>query len=174
MGKIFMNLKNEAKQIINTLDSGKFYVDCPCCGEPILLRNAGLFYLDDFTPEAEELYRKKIDELKEQEKELRERRRNIPLSSEMKSTAVNIGFILERIAPSMKEFTHDRNDCRSLFDPIDYVIFEGLNKRGIVTKILFVDIKTGKAKLTGRQKEISKLVENKKVLWDTYDPEEEI
>ena len=166
-----MNLTKEAKEIIRTLEENRFYAECPCCGEAVLLKDAGLFYLDDFSPQAEELYKQRMGEIKEGEKELRERRKSIPRISEAKTTAVNIGFILERIAPSMKEFRFDRNDCRSLFDPIDYVIFEGLNKRGSVSKILFTDIKTGKAVLTKKQKEIRDLVETKKVIWDTYPTE---
>lgn len=166
-----MNLAKDAKEIIRTLEENRFYAECPCCGEAILLKDAGLFYLDDFSPQAEKLYKQRMAEIKEGEKELRERRKSIPRISEAKTTAVNIGFILERIAPSMKGFRFDRNDCRSLFDPIDYVIFEGLSKGGSVSKILFADIKTGKARLTGKQKEIRDLVEAKKVIWDTYPTE---
>ncbi len=72
----------------------------------------------------------------------------------------------------MHDFPFDRNDCRSLFDPIDYVIFEGLSKRGVVSKVLFADIKTGRARLKRNQKEIKMLVENKKVDWDTYKSED--
>ena len=32
--------------------------------------------------------------------------------------SVNLGFVLERIAPSLDGFTFDRNDCRSMFDPL--------------------------------------------------------
>ncbi len=166
-----MNLTKDAKEVIRTLEENRFYAECPCCGEPILLRDAGLFYLDDFSPEAEELYKERLDELREQEKEIRERRKEISRGSEVKTTAVNIGFILERIAPCMKDFCFEKNDCRSLFDPIDYVIFEGLTRKGTVSKILFVDIKTGKATLTGKQREIRGLVQNKKVIWDTYPTE---
>jgi len=166
-----MNLAKDAKEIIRTLEENRFYAECPCCGDAVLLKDTGLFYLDDFSPQAEELYKQRMGEIKEGEKELRERRKSIPRISEAKTTAVNIGFILERIAPSMKEFRFVRNDCRSLFDPIDYVIFEGLNKRGSVSKILFADIKTGKARLTGKQKEIRDLVEAKKIIWDTYPTE---
>ncbi len=168
-----MSLTDHAKEIIHTLEENRFYAECPCCGEPILLKEAGLFYLDDFSAEAEELYKERLEELREEEKEIRERRKEISRGSEVKSTAVNIGFILERIAPCMKDFCFERNDCRSLFDPIDYVIFEGLTRKGSVSKILFVDIKTGKASLTGKQKEIRGLVEDKKVTWDTYSAEVE-
>jgi len=168
-----MKLAKEAKEIIRTLEENRFYAECPCCGEPILLKDAGLFYLDDFSPEAEELYKQRLDELKEQGKEIREREKEISRGSKVKTTAVNLGFILERIAPCMKGFCFEKNDCRSLFDPIDYVIFEGLTQKTSVSKILFVDIKTGKAGLSGKQKEIRRLVQDKKVTWDTYPTEVE-
>ncbi len=163
-----MNFSKEAKEIIRTLEENNFFVECPCCGEPVLLKNAGLFYLDDFSPEAEKLYQEKVGECKVREKEIREERKAISRRSETATTTINIGFILERIAPTMSDFRFDRNDCRSLFDPIDYIIFEGLSKKHSVSKILFAEIKTGKARLNDHQKEIRALVERKQVTWDTY------
>ena len=118
--------------------------------------------------EAEELYNQKICDLRDRRRELKEIRQNISKTSKVVAKAVNIGKILERLAPCMATFPFNRNDCRSLFDPIDYVIFEGLEKEGIVKKIIFSDIKTGRARLTGKQKEIKNLVEDKEVLWETY------
>lgn len=158
----------EAREIIHSLETGNFYVECPCCGEPIQLKNAGLFYLDDFTPEAEELYQQRKAELKERERELKMKRKAIPERSKVTAKAVNIGFILERLAPSMRQFRFERNDCRSLFDPIDYLIFEGLTRKGSVSKIFFADIKTGSARLKNTQKEIKSIVERKQITWDTY------
>ena len=163
-----MGLVKEAKEIIHTLETNRFYAQCPCCGEPILLKDAGLFYLDDFSPEAEKLYQQKLTECKIREKEIREERKAIFKRSETATESINIGFILERVAPSMKDFRFDRNDCRSLFDPIDYIIFEGLSKKNSVSKILFVEIKTGKARLNDHQKDVRSLVERKQVSWDTY------
>ena len=163
-----MNFSKEAKEIIHTLEANQFYAECPCCGKPILLKDAGLFYLDDFSPEAEKLYQDKLQECKIREKEIREERKAIPRRSEKTTRSVNIGFILERIAPSMKSFPFNHNDCRSLFEPIDYIIFEGLNKKNSVSKILFTEIKTGDARLTKKEKEIRNLVEKKQVVWETY------
>lgn len=164
-----MSLAEEAKEVIRTLESSRSYAQCPCCEEPILLKDAGLFYLDDFSPNGEELNQEMLQDLKERKKGLRARREAISRTSEVGTKAVIIGFILERIAPSMKDFPFDRNDCRSLFDPIDYVIFEGLSKKGLVTKILFADIKTGGAKLGQNQKEIRDVIERKRVVWDAYE-----
>jgi len=166
-----LSLKKEGTKLINSLNKGNFYAECPCCGESVALKDTGLFYLDDFSSEAEELYNEKICELKDRRKELRERRRKISKTSKVGAKAVNIGKILERLAPCMATFPFNRNDCRSLFDPIDYVIFEGLAKEGKVKKIIFTDIKTGRAGLGRKQKEIQTLVDNKQVVWDTYQRE---
>lgn len=163
--------KQQAQEVIDELGKGGLSVDCPCCGEALPLRDAGLFYLNDFTPEAEEIYRRKLAEIKARRKELREMRGKIMEKSEVGGKAVNLGFILERLAPALKSFTFDRNDCRSLFEPIDYVIFEGLSKLGKVTRLIFADIKTGNARLNNNQKQICELIQRKKLDWDTYRPE---
>jgi hypothetical protein len=49
-----MSRRDKAKEMIRTLEDGRFYCECPECGETLRLRDAGLFYLDDFTPEAAE------------------------------------------------------------------------------------------------------------------------
>lgn len=164
-------LVKEAQEIIATLSDGSYRAECPCCGEEIALDAASLFFLDDFPPAAEGIYEQKRLELKERARELRERKSKIAQRSETGAKAVNLGFILERLAPAMRSFEFEHNDCRSLFDPIDYVIFDGLSRRGEVERVLFVDIKTGDAKLQKNQKEIKALVEAGKVTMDTYGAE---
>lgn len=166
-----MSKSKKAAAIIEMLRIRNFYAECPCCQEPLPLREAGLFYLDNFTDEAELLYQKRLQEMKERAQSLKKLRKSISIRSEVGAKAVNIGFILERLAPSMKTFRFEHNDCRSLFDPIDYLIFEGLTLKGKVDRILFVDIKTGGARLKSTQKEIKELVGRKKVRWDLYSPE---
>lgn len=161
--------QKEAKEIINTLTGGNFYCECPCgCGEEIKLKDTDLFYLDNFTTSGKEAQMKLLEDLKRQRAELKEREKNMTKRPLLTTKAVNIGFILERIAPAFDHFPFDHNDCRSLFDPIDYVIFEGLKKYGVVSKIIFTDIKTGAAKLNVNQKVIKSLIENKKVNFVNY------
>lgn len=168
-----MNAKEsrKAREIIRTLQDRGFYAECPCCGDSIRLRDCGLFYLDDFTPEAEEIYNRLKAECVERAEEIEKRKEQISTRSEIGAKAVNIGFILERLAPSMGTFRFARNDCRSLFDPIDYVIFEGLSGKGVVSNISFADIKTGAAILKSHQREIRSLVQLNKVHLETYSSE---
>lgn len=154
--------------LIATLRKQRFYATCPCCGDEISLREAELFSGDDFTPEALEVYEQQLAEIRERKEKLKQLRSRGTSKSETGARSVNIGFILERLAPTLGGFRFDHNDCRSLFDPIDYVIFEGLSRKGKVEKVFFVDIKTGAARLSGKQREIRDLVTNGKVEFKNY------
>ncbi len=164
-----MNDARLANEIIRTLEDGGFYAECPCCEESVLLSDCELFYMNDFSERGQEVYEQYKLELQERRSDLRDRRKHISRSSETQAKATNIGFILERLAPSLSTFHYECSDCRSLFDPIDYVIFEGLCQSGKVSRIIFADIKTGNGSLSHRQKDIRNLVNQKKVEFDTYE-----
>lgn len=168
-----MTSKNSkaAGQIIQTLKAGNFYCECPCgCGKELKLKDADLFYLDNFSPRGQEAHKELLEDLKQQRLDIKERMNQMTTRPKIAAKAINIGFILERIAPAFDHFPFEHSDCRSIYDPIDYVIFEGLTNKGIVTKIIFTDIKTGKARLKNNQKEVKSLVQNKKVEFITYKP----
>jgi hypothetical protein len=64
--------QKEAKEIIDTLTSGNFYCDCPCgCGEEIKLKDADLFYLDNFSKTGKEAQKALLDDLKQQRADLK-------------------------------------------------------------------------------------------------------
>jgi predicted Holliday junction resolvase-like endonuclease len=166
-------LNAKAQEIIRFLETRNFYAECPCCGRPVLLASCGLFYLDDFTPQARRLYEDYQTELKERALELKQKPDKIKSRAKKGAKHVNIGFMLERLVPVMKGFRFARNDCWGVFDPIDYVIFENLSTKGLVSRIIFAEVKAGGAPLKPRQKEIRSLVEAKKVSLDVYMSEDE-
>ena len=67
----------------------------------------------------------------------------------------------------LADFPYNPSDCRFLGEPIDYVIFHNLHacSEGSVpiedVKVIFAEIKTGKAKLNPRQKILRQVIENK-------------
>ena len=161
-------MSKEQNEIIQFLQQNNFKADCPHCNDTFLLKEAVLFPLYAFPPEAKELLSQLKLGLKERKSELQALTAKTRQKTETTTHSVNLGFILERLAPVLPAFPFDKNDCRSLFDPIDYVIFEGLNKTGKVQKIFFVDIKSGAAKLKKNQKAIKQLVTDKKVEFRVY------
>lgn len=155
--------KSKHQDIIKTLKAGNFYLECPNTDEEVAVKTLQLFDNDNFTEEAIEIYQQQLDDIKATKERLKKLKNIGATKSEAGAHSVNIGFILERLAPTMGSFRFKHNDCRSLFDPIDYVIFEGLAEKGRVDKIFFIDIKTGSARLNRRQKEIKTVVNSKKV-----------
>ena len=156
------------KDIIDTLVKGNIFAECPSCGEEIALKKSGLFDNDNFSDKALEIYQQQLAEIKERKEELKKIRDRGTTKSEVGAKSTNIGFILERLAPTMGSFRFNHNDCRSLFDPIDYIIFEGLATKGQVDKIFFVDIKTGAARLSKKQREIKAVINDKKINFKKY------
>lgn len=156
------------QDLINFLQQNGFNANCPTCGEGIKLKDASLFSVDNFNAQAKQLLNEKKEELKIQREAISKKKSSTQQRVETTTNSVNMGFILERLAPVLEHFPFDKNDCRSLFDPIDYVIFEGLQKTGKVQKIFFVDIKSGKAKLKANQKAIKQMIEQKKVEFKNY------
>ena len=161
-------MSKEIQQIIQFLQKNNFKAECANCGDSFSLKDSPLFSPDEFTLEAKELLKEKKEFLKERKLEISERTATTTQRLETTTQSVNIGFILERLAPVLKEFRFDKNDCRSLFDPIDYVIFDGLNKTGKVQKIFFIDIKTGEARLKKNQKAVKQKVQDKLIEFKHY------
>ena len=161
-------MSKEIQQIIQFLQKNNFKAECANCGESFSLKDSPLFAPNEFTPEAKALLKEKKEFLKERKLEISQRTATTTQRLETTTQSVNIGFILERLAPVLKEFRFDKNDCRSLFDPIDYVIFDGLNKTGEVQKIFFIDIKTGEARLKKNQKAVKQKVQDKLIEFKHY------
>lgn len=82
-------------------------------------------------------------------------------SSDLASVRVKHGQAWESFVPLMKQFDDelgDKNSAVFLGQPIDLIYF---NEKEIV----FVEVKTGNSKLSGRQRNVKKLVKEKKIRW---------
>ncbi|MBI5804132.1 hypothetical protein HY450_02720 [Candidatus Pacearchaeota archaeon] len=68
------------------------------------------------------------------------------------------GKVAEAFAPYLPEFPFKPSECKFIGDPIDYLVFEGLDERDI-RGIHLVEIKDGKSKLSKHQKQIKDLID---------------
>tara|TARA_X000001036_G_scaffold437672_1_gene483551 strand:- start:1689 stop:2213 length:525 start_codon:yes stop_codon:yes gene_type:complete len=78
--------------------------------------------------------------------------------SQKKSSEVRLGHIAEKLAPFLEDFPYNPEDAIFLGQPIDYVVFDD-------SSVVFVEIKTGKSKLSTKQRHIRDLIKNKYVEW---------
>ncbi|MFQ3578610.1 MAG: Holliday junction resolvase-like protein [Bacteroidales bacterium] len=146
-------------------------IECPECNESFSIRRANLFSVKDTIPDRiakiianrnAEL-KERLTEIREERKELRTRKQERPKRIKVTTESVNFGKIVEKIIPSFESFPYDPNDCRALYEPIDYIIFGDYSKTGKCNYIVFSDVKSGRAQLEDNQKQIKRLVNSGKV-----------
>jgi predicted Holliday junction resolvase-like endonuclease len=146
----------------------RFMGTCPTCSEDFRLVDATLFALDAQPPQAAlAAIRAMREQVRERKANLTKARERMTARAEKTARAVNLGKIIEKIVPSFASFTYSPGDCRALFEPIDYLIFSGLASRAEVEALIFVDVKSGSARLTDVQKSIKNRVEAGAVKFDT-------
>jgi len=109
-----------------------------------------------------------MEELEERVKRLREKRKQAKERATRATTSVNVGKVIEKIVPALPCFKYNPQDCRGLFDPIDFIHFDGLSKNGEVNFIRIIDLKTGRAGLNTHQIQIKDAIERKRVEWEVY------
>lgn len=124
--------------LLNFQEFQKILVICPDCGEIYRLSELKLFYqgkakrswLDDIRDEESRLERleEKLEEEKERikEKAQEKARKELPR-------------LLKRTVPAICKHGYYPQDVKALFDPVDFVIFDGMNLKDIVKRVVFFD-----------------------------------
>lgn len=132
---------------------------CPKCHDEFYLQDATLFAIGSEAPlVAADAIRNVRARLKDQKIALAKARERMTTRAKRTAQAVNLGKIVEKIVPSFATFSYTPGDCRALFEPVDYLIFSGLVGRGTVDALYFVDVKSGRARLTSVQECIRECV----------------
>jgi predicted Holliday junction resolvase-like endonuclease len=108
----------------------------------------------------EAAWRERVD--LEVERHLEKKKREIRAQAIAGSRVTTLGKTIERIAPMVSGFGHNPADVRPIFDPLDFVIFDGLFS-GEVTDVVFLEFKTGNAGMSKTQRTIREAVLKKRV-----------
>jgi predicted Holliday junction resolvase-like endonuclease len=82
-----------------------------------------------------------------------------------RSQATIAGQVHEQLLPYLPEFGYNPKDARFLGSPVDLIVFHGLDA-GQLQRIVFIEVKTGKATMTGRERQIRDAVRGGKVSWE--------
>jgi predicted Holliday junction resolvase-like endonuclease len=73
------------------------------------------------------------------------------LMSQKRSLHVKHGKVAEQFLPFMEHYPYDKSKFRFIGNPVDGIQFED-------NKVIFIEFKTGQARLTSKQKSICELV----------------
>src|SRR5437762_14253974 len=81
-----------------------------------------------------------------------------------RSLAVTAGKVHEQLIPYLPEFGFNPKDARFLGSPVDLVVFDGLAD-GAVRRVVFLEVKTGGAPLTQRERQVRDVIDARAVEW---------
>lgn len=81
-----------------------------------------------------------------------------------RSRATLVGQIGEQLAPYFPGFPGDPADARFLGKPVDFVVFHGASE-GKPTEVVFVEVKTGDAKLSQPERCLRDAIKAGRVRW---------
>lgn len=90
--------------------------------------------------------------------------RAVRLDAVQRSQAVTAGKVFEQLVPHLPGFAFNPKDARFLGSPVDFVVFDGLND-GAVRRVVFVEVKTGGAELSRRERQVRDAVAARQVAW---------
>ncbi|MBR6021533.1 MAG: hypothetical protein IK066_03845 [Kiritimatiellae bacterium] len=85
-----------------------------------------------------------------------------------RSRAVLGGLAAEQVAPYLPGFPCNPADARFVGKPVDFVAFPGAAEGREVREVLLVEVKTGRAGLSEREKEVRRAVEAGRVRYVVY------
>lgn len=84
-----------------------------------------------------------------------------------RSRAVLGGQFSEQLAPYLPDFPYSPTEARFLGKPIDLIVFKGADAQSI-EEVVFVEIKSGEARLSPQEKQLRDVIQNKRVSWAEY------
>jgi len=82
----------------------------------------------------------------------------------VRSQAVITGRVSEQLLPFLPGFGFNPKDARFLGSPVDFVVFDGLDD-GALRRVVFVEVKTGDADLSPRERQVRDAVQGHEVEW---------
>jgi len=85
----------------------------------------------------------------------------------LKSRAVLGGHFSEQLAPFLPDFPFKPNECLFLGKPIDLIVFQGMDEKDI-NKVSFVEVKSGRSRLSPQEKNLKEAIDKKRVEWVEY------
>jgi|SRR3990172_140823 len=84
-----------------------------------------------------------------------------------RSRAVLGGQFSEQLAPFLPDFKYLPTECKFMGKPVDLLVFKGMDEKKI-EEVVFVEVKSGKAKTSPVEKSLKETIEKKKVRWEEY------
>ena len=127
------------KDLIDAFQSfRKILCVCPCCGEILRVSDLHLQYKGKVAKTWLDTYELNLVSLAEKERKFEETEEELRQKSIERGRAKVPHLIKNCLCDDFKELSYDPYDMKAVMDPVDFVVFDGLNEGKEVRKVTFL------------------------------------
>ena len=117
----------------------KIFGICPCCGEIFRLSDIKISYRKSFAKDWYEKLRKQEEKLGQDQMVIEQTLKEIRKKEIDKVRKQYLPRMLSQVDPLFTPLGYYPQDVKAVFDPLDFVIFDGMNREGDVKRVVFMD-----------------------------------
>lgn len=126
---------------------------------------------DQFTEKYQILKDTLYAKLADKEKEFIVKEKEHRTDAVKRSRQVVSGQVYEQISPLVPGFPYALKDTRHVGNPLDFLIFNGLNDPNYDLEIVFLEIKSGSSTLNANERRVREAVQSGRVRYDVFHPD---
>jgi predicted Holliday junction resolvase-like endonuclease len=139
---------------------------CPRCGELFRLSDMKISYMRKFPVDWYDKIALKEEKIEDKEMKLEEALREIKEKATEHARKVLLPRLLRKVDPVFTSLGYYPQDVKAIFDPIDFIIFDGMNRAENVRRIVFMDHQTEDSWQLKIQKSVETTIEKGRYCWE--------
>lgn len=144
-------------------ESRHIFSVCPVCGIVHRLNDLQIAREGKYPPDWLDKIDQKHDRLVMRLEELEAKRKEYQKAAIERAEAVELPRLLKKVAPSFVKWKTDPRDVRTIFNPVEFIVFDGMNSQDGVQSVSLVHLGE-RAKVI---RSIEKSIEQRKFGWKT-------
>ena len=138
---------------------------CPCCGEIVRVSDLRLKLKGTAIKTLLDEYQKKEQEIEKKEERFDEIEKKLREIAREKGRREAEKVFNKAILPSFKALKLDPYDVKPILNPVDFVIFKGMNKKEVISDIIFLSKEYKLPPLQLIRQQIQRVIVEKNYEW---------
>jgi predicted Holliday junction resolvase-like endonuclease len=138
---------------------------CPCCGEIVKVSDLRLKAKGPTIKTWLDIYEQKLASIEKKEEKFEEKEKQLREKSREKGRKEAEKIIHGMIPSSIRNMKIDLKDLIPIMHPVDFVVFEGMNKKDSISDILFLSKKVQISYLQVLRNQVKSAITQKQYSW---------
>lgn len=138
---------------------------CPCCGEIVRMSDLQLKHKGPTPKTWLDEYETKYSAMTEKENKFDEIKDKLREKATEKGRKEAVKVFNDSIDPKLKALKLNPYDIKPILNPVDFVVFNGMENKGNISNIIFLSKAVQNPALNDLRIQVDKAIKNKKYEW---------